>query len=133
MQLQSGMPLLMQQCKALGKKNMWVAGGNKMALFQLFFISFLFIFLMFAMDKINNAITKAGESFRDVPEPHYKLLSQPIPPCEEFSVARPCYDFVWSGQSTPRIQRIIDGIMANNPGRPIPPSKVRISIYSIVV
>ncbi|KAL2935075.1 ABC transporter A family member 2 [Bienertia sinuspersici] len=135
LELQSGMPLLMQQTKALGKKNMLVVARKKMALFQLFLVSFLIIFLMFAMEKISNAITNASEEFRDDPEPSYNLLSQPLPPCEEFSMTRPCYDFVWTGglESTPRIQRIVDGIMANNPGRPIPPSKPRLGLDGKVI
>lgn len=127
MQLRSGIPLLMQQIKALLRKNMWVAGRNKYALFQLFFLTFFFIFLMFALDKIGHAIATVDPTFRDLSDPPYNLLSEPIPPCEEFSVIRPCYDFVWSGgpsNSNSRIQRIVDAIMANNPGRPIPPSKV---------
>uniref|UniRef100_A0A803M190 ABC transporter domain-containing protein n=1 Tax=Chenopodium quinoa TaxID=63459 RepID=A0A803M190_CHEQI len=77
---------------------------------------------------MNHAINRANPENRDMPDPAYKNLLQPIPPCEEFSVRKPCYDFVWSGESSDskrRIQRIIDAIMANNPGRPIPPSKVK--------
>ncbi|XP_056686465.1 ABC transporter A family member 2 [Spinacia oleracea] len=128
MEIQSGIPLLMQQIKALVKKNMWLAGRKKTALYQLFFLSFFYIFLMFAMEKMNDAINKSYPENRDMPDPSYNNLLQPIPQCEEFSVRQPCYDFVWSGESLDskrRVQRIVDAIMANNPGRPIPPAKVK--------
>lgn len=82
---------------------------------------------MFAMEKMNDAINKSYPENRDMPDPSYNNLLQPIPQCEEFSVRQPCYDFVWSGESLDskrRVQRIVDAIMANNPGRPIPPAKV---------
>lgn len=48
-----------------------------------------------------------------------------IPPCEDmFFIKVPCYDFVWSGGGSHRIDSIVSRIMANNPGRPIPFDKV---------
>ncbi|KAL5816487.1 hypothetical protein ACOSQ3_024865 [Xanthoceras sorbifolium] len=54
------------------------------------------------------------------------ILSPPNPPCEDKSFAKkPCYDFVWTGVGNQRIQKIVDGIMQNNPGKKIPSHKVK--------
>lgn len=54
------------------------------------------------------------------------MISPPIPACEEkFFVKLPCFDFVWSGNESQRITTIVRAIMAKNPGRPIPDSKVK--------
>ncbi|KAK4480244.1 hypothetical protein RD792_013308 [Penstemon davidsonii] len=53
------------------------------------------------------------------------IIDPPIPPCEDkFFIATPCFDFVWSGDGQ-RIDSIVSRIMANNPGRSIPPHKVK--------
>ncbi|KAI3970658.1 hypothetical protein MKX01_024305 [Papaver californicum] len=61
----------------------------------------------------------------DVHDPEAFIIP-PIPPCETKNyIQLPCYDFAWSGNQSPRIQSIVEKIMLNNPGRPIPPHKVK--------
>ncbi|KAK6920841.1 hypothetical protein RJ641_014519 [Dillenia turbinata] len=53
------------------------------------------------------------------------VMASPIPPCENKpDIGFPCYDFAWSGNSSYRLQTIVEAIMMNNPGRPIPANKV---------
>lgn len=60
------------------------------------------------------------------------LISPPIPPCEDkFFVNLPCYDFIWSGNRSPRVTQIVNAIMKNNPGRPIPTEKVLIRVLRV--
>ncbi|KAF2315981.1 hypothetical protein GH714_040776 [Hevea brasiliensis] len=69
-----------------------------------------------------NSDTTAYKSVLD-PQP---LVSPPIPPCEDkFYIKKPCFDFVWSGNYSDRLNRIVSSIMANNPGRVITSNKVK--------
>ncbi|XP_015077839.1 ABC transporter A family member 2-like [Solanum pennellii] len=124
MELQGGIPLLMQQYKALFKKNLLLALRNKPATFLQLFSSFFFIFLLFCIklsDESRNADNTFAKELRD-PKP---LIAPPIPPCEDkFYIKTPCYDFIWSGKHSKTIGDVVKGIMANNPGRPIPADKV---------
>ncbi|CAN1300055.1 ABC transporter A family member 2 [Linum perenne] len=53
-------------------------------------------------------------------------VSPAIPPCEDkFFIRTPCFDFLWSGNDSVSIARIVRAIMANNPGRPISDVKVK--------
>ncbi|CAM8980055.1 unnamed protein product [Rhodiola kirilowii] len=123
--LRRGLPLLSQQFTALFKKNLLLSWRSKRATFLQLFSSLFFIFLIFCIEKAiesRNASSTASMNLFD-PEP---LVMPPIPPCEEkFYVKKPCYDFVWSGNASARIGRIVEGIMKNNPGRPIPSGKVK--------
>ncbi|XP_015068163.1 ABC transporter A family member 2 [Solanum pennellii] len=124
MEVQRGFPLLKQQYKALIKKNYLVAWRNKMATFLQLFASLFFIFLLFLIQRAIEARFSSSTSYKDVRDPE-PLLSPPIPPCEDKNfIAFPCYDFIWSGSQSPKISQIVNGIMANNPGRSIPSSKV---------
>lgn len=124
MEVQRGFPLLKQQYKALIKKNYLVAWRNKMATFLQLFASLFFIFLLFLIQRAIEARFSSSTSYKDVRDPE-PLLSPPIPPCEDKNfITFPCYDFVWSGSQSPKIGQIVNGIMANNPGRSIPSSKV---------
>ncbi|OVA09055.1 ABC transporter-like [Macleaya cordata] len=124
-ELQRGLPLLFQQFKALLKKNLLLSWRNKRATFMQLFSSLFFIFLIFVIEKAISSRFKDSTAYENVFDPE-ALISPAIPPCEEkFYVKLPCYDFVWSGNRSPRIQSIVNNIMANNPGRPIPAEKVR--------
>ncbi|XP_060204668.1 ABC transporter A family member 2-like [Lycium barbarum] len=124
-QMQRGYPLVKQQYKALLKKNYLVAWRNKTATFLQLFSSLFFIFLLFCIQKAKEASYYSSSStYKNVQDPEL-LVSLPIPPCEDKNfIHLPCYDFVWSGSQSPRIRQIVSGMMANNPGRPIPSSKV---------
>ncbi|TQD73014.1 hypothetical protein C1H46_041449 [Malus baccata] len=123
MVLRSGFPLLFQQYKALLRKNLLISWRSKRASFIQLFASFFFIVLIFFIQEGIEARNKKSADFRSVRDPK-PLVSPPIPPCErKYSVEKPCFDFVWSGNGSARISSIVSGIMANNPGRPIRPSK----------
>ncbi|XP_030937865.1 ABC transporter A family member 2-like isoform X2 [Quercus lobata] len=124
MNLQRGFPLLWQQYTALLKKNMLLSWRNKRSTFLQLFSSFFFIFLIFCIQKAIEARFDSSAAFQSVTDPA-TLVSPPIPPCEDkFYVKIPCYDFVWSGNDSTMAQGIAAKIMANNPGRPIPLTKV---------
>ncbi|KAJ7956358.1 ABC transporter A family member 2 [Quillaja saponaria] len=125
MNLLSGIPLLLEQFKALFKKNFLLSWRNKTATFLQLFSSFFFILLIFGINEAIKARYSATTAFKSVTDPKPSIAS-PILPCEEkFYVKLPCFDFVWSGNESSRIQSIANAIMANNPGRPIPSSKVK--------
>ncbi|KAM6569736.1 hypothetical protein CsatB_017721 [Cannabis sativa] len=125
MKLESGLPLLLQQFKALFKKNVLLSWRNKRATFIQLFASFFFIFLMFCIQISINIRISNSTFFKNMADPT-PLISPPIPLCEDnFYVKLPCYDFIWSGNESERIRSIVAAIMANNPGRPIPSIKVK--------
>ncbi|CAO2818609.1 unnamed protein product [Amaranthus hypochondriacus] len=113
--------LMIQQVKALMRKNLWIAIRNKRSTLLQFVAPFIFFFFLFAVIK-SSRISYDSPDMRDPPP----LISPSIPPCEiKFHIRRPCFDFVWSGNSSRLANLIASRIMANNPGRPIPPSKVK--------
>ncbi|XP_026453849.1 ABC transporter A family member 11-like isoform X2 [Papaver somniferum] len=119
-----GIPLLIQQFGALFKKNIILSLRNKKAFIGQLFSPVVFILLLVGVEKVLNSgyMSSRTTDVRD-PEP---LVIPPIPPCEtKFYVQLPCYDFAWSGNASPRIQSIVEKIMLNNPGRPIPSIKVK--------
>ncbi|XP_022159340.1 ABC transporter A family member 2-like [Momordica charantia] len=124
MELRSGFPLLLQQFQALFKKNLLLSWRSKWATFLQLFSSLFFIFLIFCIQKAMEARFSSSTAMSDV---HPELQANPpIPPCEDkYYVKLPCYDFVYSGSSSAKVRDIVGAIMANNPGRPIPPNKVR--------
>ncbi|KAL8225641.1 hypothetical protein R6Q57_018198 [Mikania cordata] len=125
MELQKGLKLLLQQYKALFTKNLLLAWRNKRATFLQVFSSLFFIFLLFIIQKAIEAQFGSSTAFKTVRDPE-SLIDPPIPPCEDKYYAKlPCFDFVWSGNDSARIESIVDRIRANNPGRPIPSTKVR--------
>lgn len=124
MELQGGIPLLVQQYKALLKKNYLLAWRNKPATFLQLFSSFFFILLLFGIKKSEEVRNRDSSYAKDLRDPQ-PLVMPPIPPCEDkFFIKKPCYDFIWSGKRSKTIGDIVKKIMANNPGRPIPPNKV---------
>ncbi|KAF8390226.1 hypothetical protein HHK36_024751 [Tetracentron sinense] len=123
--LQRGIPLFVQQFNALFRKNLLLSWRHRKSTFLQLFSSLFFIFLIFCIEKAINARFSSSSAYENVfdPEP---LISPPIPPCEDkFFVKVPCFDFVWSGNGSARIGSIVRNIMANNPGRLIPSSKVK--------
>ncbi|XP_057952553.1 ABC transporter A family member 2-like [Malania oleifera] len=125
MDLQRGIHLLHQQYKALLKKNLLLSWRNKRTTFLQLFSSFFFIFLIFCIEKAIHARLSTSTNFNNVFEPDL-LLAPSIPPCEDkYYVKLPCFDFVWSGNGSARVERIVSKIMANNPERPIPSNKVK--------
>ncbi|GFP99357.1 ABC transporter a family member 2 [Phtheirospermum japonicum] len=125
MELQRGVPLLAQQYKALFVKNLLLSWRNKRATFLQLFSSLFFILLIFLIQKAIESSYSSSSSFERVTDPQ-PLVAPPIPPCEDkFYTRLPCFDFVWSGNSSARITEIVRRIRENNPGRPIPAEKVR--------
>ncbi|XP_027126461.2 ABC transporter A family member 2-like isoform X2 [Coffea arabica] len=125
MELQSGMALLSQQFKALFLKNLLVSWRSRGATFVQLFSSLFFMFLIFVIQKAIESRYSSSTSFTDVFDPT-PLVFSPIPPCEEkYFVKLPCFDFVWSGNDSRRIREIVDRILVNNPGRPIPSTKIQ--------
>ncbi|CAI8597974.1 unnamed protein product [Vicia faba] len=117
--------LVAQQYKALLKKNVLLSWRSKRATLVQLLSPIIFIFLIFAIDKALKAQTATTSSYKSVTNPS-SLPSPPIPPCEnKFLVKLPCYDFVWSGDNNPKFHSIVSRIISNNPGRPIPISKVK--------
>lgn len=124
MNLRRGFPLLSQQYAALLKKNLLLSWRNKVATFMQLFSSFFFIFLIFAIQKAIEARYANTTAYKSVTDPN-PLLLPPIPPCEDkFFTKLPCFDLLWSGNASAAARGIVTNIMANNPGRPIPASKV---------
>ncbi|XP_042947784.1 ABC transporter A family member 2-like isoform X1 [Carya illinoinensis] len=125
MNLRRGFRLLLQQYAALLKKNLLLSWRNKTATFLQLFSSFFFIFLMFCIQRAIQARYVSATSFKRVTDPK-PLFSTPIPPCEDkFYTKVPCFDFLWSGNESAAVRSIVNGIMVNNPGRPIPSTKVQ--------
>ncbi|KAL3513213.1 hypothetical protein ACH5RR_025930 [Cinchona calisaya] len=121
----SGLPLLVQQFKALFKKNFLLSLRSKRSTFLYLFSSLFFIFLLFCIQKAIDARFSNTTAFENVFDPK-PLVSPPIPPCEDkFFIKVPCFDFVWSGNQSRSITGIVQRIMDNNPGRPIPSTKVQ--------
>ncbi|KAL0416478.1 UNVERIFIED_CONTAM: ABC transporter A family member 2 [Sesamum latifolium] len=124
MELQRGFHLLVQQYKALFFKNLLLSWRNKRATFLQLFSSLFFIFLIFCIQKAVESRYGSSSSFQSETDPK-PLVAPPIPPCEDkYYTKLPCFDFVWSGNDSPRIGDIVRRIRENNPGRPIPEDKV---------
>ncbi|KAL2935162.1 ABC transporter A family member 2 [Bienertia sinuspersici] len=117
----SGIPLIIQQVKALLKKNLWIAMRSKRSSLLQLVAPFIFLFFLFVVDK-SQRISSSLPEMRDPPV----MIAPSIPECgTKFYIRRPCYDFVWSGNNSRYANEIVSRIMANNPGRPIPSFKVR--------
>ncbi|XP_059299913.1 ABC transporter A family member 2-like isoform X1 [Lycium ferocissimum] len=125
MELQSGFSLFWQQTIALLKKNFLLSMRSKRATFLQLFSSLFFLGLLLGIQKAMDFRSKHPSAIGAVNDPQ-PLTNPAIPPCEhKFFIKRPCYDFVWSGSGNKRIESIVSGILVNNPGRPIPSTKVK--------
>ncbi len=86
--------------------------------------SLFFIFLLFCVEKASDAQLSGTTAYKNLFEPQPQAVAS-IPACENaYFVVLPCYDFIWSGVTSPRIQSVVNNIMNNNPNRPIPSTKV---------
>lgn len=121
-----GVGLMRQQYMALVRKNAIMVWRHKLSASIQLLSPLFFIFLIFCTDKAVRQRLSASTAYKNVHNPETLSSTQlAIPPCEDkFYVETPCYDFLWSGNSSSRIASIVEAIMANNPGRPIPSHKV---------
>ncbi|EEF52143.1 abc transporter, putative [Ricinus communis] len=125
MELQRGIALLNQQFKSLFYKNIILSWRNKRATVIQLFSSLFFIFLLFGIDRATVATSSDTTEFKTILSPD-ALVSPPIPDCnDKFYIKKPCFDFVWSGNDSVRLTRLVTSIMNNNPGRVIPSHKVK--------
>ncbi|QCE13964.1 ATP-binding cassette [Vigna unguiculata] len=103
----TGLPLVLQQFRALLKKNLLLSWRNKRASLLQLLSPLIFIFLIFAIDKAIKAQTSTSSAYKTVTDPPTQP-SPPITPCEDkFFIKLPCYDFVWSGDQNPNFQTIV--------------------------
>ncbi|KAJ3687336.1 hypothetical protein LUZ61_016500 [Rhynchospora tenuis] len=120
-----GVGLAGQQYAALVRKNAIVTWRQKQSTLVQLLSSLFFIFLIFCIDKAVRQRFEASTAYKNIRNPQDLSTTMTILPCEEkFFIKTPCYDFLWSGNSSTRVASIVQAIMANNPGRPIPSSKV---------
>ncbi|XP_057526863.1 ABC transporter A family member 2-like [Amaranthus tricolor] len=125
MEIHRGIPLLFQQFKALSKKNALLSWRHKSATSLQLFSSLVFILLMFCIQKAIEAQFQNTTYFENVLDPN-PIVSPSIPPCEDkFFIKLPCFDFLYSGNSSSNVNLIVSRILANNPNRPIPSSKIK--------
>ncbi|KAL8139109.1 hypothetical protein V2J09_005110 [Rumex salicifolius] len=126
MREERGISLVLQQLKALIWKNVVLSWRHKTATCLQLFSSLVFIFLMFCVQKAVDSRVSTSTYYQDLVNPP-PLLFPPIPPCEDkFFIKLPCYDFVWSGNSSTRLSQIVlsfgssddvDTWLLNNPMR----------------
>ncbi|KAB2055398.1 hypothetical protein E1A91_A11G036400v1 [Gossypium mustelinum] len=120
-----GIGLLYLQFRALLKKNLILSWRSKRSTFLQLFSSLFFIFLIYCIEKATNAQNSNSTAYKVIRDPK-PLVAPVISPCEDkFFIKLPCYDFVWSGNESQTVDRIVRAIRENNPGRPIPESKVK--------
>ncbi|KAL6646412.1 hypothetical protein ACP70R_018020 [Stipagrostis hirtigluma subsp. patula] len=125
MELLSGGALAWQQYRSLLRKNATLTWRHRRSAALQLFSSLVFIFLIFCIDRAVRSRFSYTTAYRNVPDPE-PLVAPPIPPCEDkFFINSPCYDFLWSDGGSARVGALVDAIRRNNPGRPIPPEKVK--------
>uniref|UniRef100_A0A0D6R137 ABC transporter domain-containing protein n=1 Tax=Araucaria cunninghamii TaxID=56994 RepID=A0A0D6R137_ARACU len=121
----TGFALFCQQFGALLKKNFLLSWRHKRTMSLQLMSSFFFIFLIFCVDEAINARYTSTTTYRNLYDPKAEVV-RGIPACEDgVGINPPCYDFLWSGNSSRALVAIVKNIMANNPGRPIPSAKVK--------
>ncbi|KAK9104978.1 hypothetical protein Scep_021822 [Stephania cephalantha] len=110
---------------ALSKKNLLLSWRHKRSTLVQLFSSLFFIFLIFCIQKAIDARLAETTAFQNVFEPE-TLAFPAIPSCEDkFFTKIPCFDFVWSGNPSAAVRSILRRIIDDNPGRPIPSTKVK--------
>lgn len=118
--------LLYLQFRALLKKNFILSWRSKRSTFLQLFSSLFFIFLIYCIEKATDAQNSHSTAYEVIRDPK-PLVAPLIPPCEDkFFIKLPCYDFIWSGNESQTVDTIVRAIRENNPGRPIPESKVKL-------
>eukprot|EP01018_Ginkgo_biloba_P024056 Gb_37633 [translate_table: standard] len=124
-ELSTGFGLFLQQFRALMKKNVLLSWRNKPAMFLQLASSLFFVFLVFCVDESIKSRYSFTTQYKNIFDPKYELV-EGIPACEDgYYIKTPCYDFVWSGNTSSTITTIARNIMVNNPGRVIPSTKVK--------
>ncbi|KAH7282435.1 hypothetical protein KP509_35G030600 [Ceratopteris richardii] len=119
-----GWRLLVQQFKALLLKNLLLSWRRRFLTALHLTSSLFFILLIFGVDISLKSRRRTTTAFRDLPDPP-AVPVDPILPCESgFFIKSPCYDFIWTTNSSSVIASIVGRIMQTNPGRVIPDSKV---------
>jgi hypothetical protein len=119
LQRSTGFSLYQQQLKALLLKNAKLAWRNKIATLLQLASSFFFIFLIFAISKAIEASNRGTTNFKDLLNPSPEGITS-IPACESgYYIKSPCYDFLWSGNTSSRITQLVENIAKRNPGRSI--------------
>ncbi|PIA35474.1 hypothetical protein AQUCO_03500083v1 [Aquilegia coerulea] len=122
-ELLTGKALVIQQFKALFNKNYILARRQKITTLVQLLSPIVFLLLVIVLDKfLQGDFDSPGNTRAYDPKP---LVNIAILPCEEkFFIKQPCYDFIWSGNSSAKVQALVQRIMDNNPGRKIPSDKV---------
>lgn len=121
----SGWTNFSQQCRALFYKNFLLSRRNLRATVLQLGSSLFFIFLIFCVDLSSKALQRSTTNYKNLFNPVSTVVPG-IPACEDgFFIKKGCYDFIWIGSSTPRLELLVTNIRKNNPNRPIPENKVR--------
>lgn len=115
-----------QQYVALLSKNALVAVRNwRSTAIRIIIAPFLFIALIWL---VNQALVNGNTGFdssRSITDPTLHPV-RPIPDCTKnlYLNAASCYEFVYAPNNNAVVNGIVDAIRTNNPGRPIPTSRV---------
>eukprot|EP00271_Cylindrocystis_brebissonii_P002761 TRINITY_DN13562_c0_g1_i1.p1 TRINITY_DN13562_c0_g1~~TRINITY_DN13562_c0_g1_i1.p1 ORF type:complete len:960 (+),score=162.56 TRINITY_DN13562_c0_g1_i1:682-3561(+) len=119
-----GFSLFLQQFSSLFVKNAILAWRNRTATALQLGASFFFIFLIWCVNEAIQAAQNNTTTFKNLAVPDIVSVPQ-IPTCESgYFIKSPCYDLLWSGNGSAIITSLVANLTANNPGRPIPSSKV---------
>eukprot|EP00850_Spirogloea_muscicola_P008456 SM000045S16201 [mRNA] locus=s45:178603:184208:+ [translate_table: standard] len=115
----AGLPLFLQQCRALLGKNALLSWRNRASTALQLGSSLFFIFLIWAVGKAIDANNATDTSYKNLFTPGPEAVT-PIPACEEgYFIRKPCYDFLWSGNGSALLASLVRNISLNNHGRPI--------------
>eukprot|EP00245_Coleochaete_scutata_P012781 TRINITY_DN5005_c0_g1_i1.p1 TRINITY_DN5005_c0_g1~~TRINITY_DN5005_c0_g1_i1.p1 ORF type:complete len:1006 (-),score=193.03 TRINITY_DN5005_c0_g1_i1:975-3992(-) len=121
----TGLRLWFQQARALLKKNAILAYRNLYATILLLSASLWFIFVIWLIDEAVSARQKGKTQFKNLFTPT-PMEVPGIPECETgYYIKTPCYDFLYSINGVSEAEAIVENIRKYNPGRPIPPGKVK--------
>lgn len=111
---------LKQQFPTLVYKTTLVYARNLRSTLLRIFSPLFFMFLLYIVNLAIRSDAPDLDAFVNNPDPQVDVVS-PIPPCTADSFARlPCVDFIYTPIGNSAIDIIVEGIRANNPGRPIP-------------
>lgn len=109
MNFQRGFPLLLllQQFKALLKKNLLLSWRHKTATFVQLFSSLIFILLIYCIQEAIEARLSVSTAFKTVLDPR-PLVSPPIPPCEDkFYIKSPCFAFCGAAMTASKCSALL--------------------------
>ena len=108
--LKAEFPLVIQQFRALFKKNFLISWRNYRATCLRIFLAFFLLFFIFCINKVVNPWLASSAIFKKVFD--LKPLDfTSIPPCEEiFFIKLLCFDFPWRGNGSARVQAIVNKV-----------------------